>query len=491
MAKRKVIIIGAAGRDFHNFNTRYREDESVEVVAFTAEQIPGIDDRIYPPELAGPLYPEGIPIFPEEQLADLIREHSVQECSMAYSDLPHEQVMHKAAIVNAAGADFRILGPASTMVESTKPVVAVCAVRTGCGKSQTTRRISEILRDKGLRVASIRHPMPYGDLSKQICQRFASYKDLETHDCTIEEREEYEPHIAMGNVIFAGVDYEKILREAEKEADVILWDGGNNDTSFYKPDLLIVDKEPRGAVRELDPALAHLRRNGSVSCVLGLRDVLDDPLAVRQEWRAFLCPRRDHGNHRCAFSRLINEVLGSVGRRSRCAAGCSDSGFSDEPEASSSERREVLGMTIAQIIARCAFKSHDETDGDRRRFHLVETLAGRLMLAGAVVFLYILYSPSLEPGMLAAGDDTIHSAYSLETLRQFKLHGWPLNWTYIFGLGEPIFIFRPAGFYLSSLCIYLLSFGNVSMLMAHKLAYMLPIVLYPIPIYYMLRKFKF
>lgn len=246
-----VIIIGAAGRDFHDFNVYYRDNPNYRVVAFTAAQIPDIAGRRYPAVLAGSRYPEGIPIFPEEQLADLIREHSVQECSMAYSDLPHEQVMHKAAIVNAAGADFRILGPASTMVESTKPVVAVCAVRTGCGKSQTTRRISEILRDKGLRVASIRHPMPYGDLSKQICQRFASYEDLETHDCTIEEREEYEPHIAMGNVIFAGVDYEKILREAEKEADVILWDGGNNDTSFYKPDLLIVVADPHRPGHEL------------------------------------------------------------------------------------------------------------------------------------------------------------------------------------------------------------------------------------------------
>jgi len=246
-----VIIIGAAGRDFHDFNVHYRGNPRYRVAAFTAAQIPDIAGRRYPAVLAGPDYPDGIPIHAEEELVELIRRHGVRECQMAYSDLPHEEVMHKAAIVNAAGADFRLLGHASTMIESKLPVIAVGAVRTGCGKSQTSRRISEIVKSLGRRAAAIRHPMPYGDLSKQICQRFATYEDLKLHDCTIEEREEYEPHVDMGNVIFAGVDYEKILREAEKEADVILWDGGNNDLPFYKPTLLVVVADPHRPGHEL------------------------------------------------------------------------------------------------------------------------------------------------------------------------------------------------------------------------------------------------
>ncbi len=252
MAKHvNTIIIGAAGRDFHNFNVHYRDNPRYRIVAFTAAQIPGIDGRVYPPELAGRRYPQGVPIHAEEELASLIVQYDVQSCSMAYSDLPHEEVMHKASIVNAAGADFEILGARSTMIESSKPVIAIGAVRTGCGKSQTSRRVCEILRGMGKRVAAVRHPMPYGDLVKQICQRFATYDDLESHDCTIEEREEFEPFIALGNVVFAGVDYEKILREAEKEADVIVWDGGNNDLPFFKPDLFIVVADPHRAGHEL------------------------------------------------------------------------------------------------------------------------------------------------------------------------------------------------------------------------------------------------
>ena len=249
--KVNVIIIGAAGRDFHDFNVYYRNNPRYNVVAFTATQIPDIDGRVYPPELAGEAYPSGIPIHPEEELTQLIEKHSVQECSMAYSDLPHEMVMHIGAIVNAAGADFRMLGHRSTMLESSKPVIAVGAVRTGCGKSQTSRRVSEILKSLGRRVGAVRHPMPYGDLRKQICQRFAAYEDLDKHECTIEEREEYEPHIAMGSVIFAGVDYETILRAAEGESDVVLWDGGNNDIPFYRPDLLIVVADPHRPGHEL------------------------------------------------------------------------------------------------------------------------------------------------------------------------------------------------------------------------------------------------
>jgi predicted GTPase len=241
---RRVIILGAAGRDFHDFNTYWRDNPDYEVVAFTANQIPDIQGRTYPPELAGPRYPGGIPIHAEAELADLIREHDVDLCTIAYSDLPHEVVMHKASLVNSCGADFVILGYRHTMLSSSKPVIAVCAVRTGCGKSQTSRAVVRILKQLGKKVAAVRHPMPYGDLSKQICQRFATLSDLDRYQCTIEEREEYEPHIAAGNVVFAGVDYERILRAAEQEADVILWDGGNNDMSFYKPDLYITVTDP-------------------------------------------------------------------------------------------------------------------------------------------------------------------------------------------------------------------------------------------------------
>ena len=244
MSRRKILIMGAAGRDFHNFNCLYRGNEAVEVVAFTATQIPDIEGRRYPTELAGKLYPEGIPIHAEEELGNLIQDLEVDEVVFAYSDVTHEHVMHAACFVNAMGPDFSLIGTSSTMIESSKPVIAVCATRTGCGKSQTTRKVMEILSDMGKKVVAIRHPMPYGDLAAQAVQRFASLDDLKKHDCTIEEMEEYEPHIAAGNVIYAGVDYEAILREAEKEADIILWDGGNNDTSFYLPNLLITVVDP-------------------------------------------------------------------------------------------------------------------------------------------------------------------------------------------------------------------------------------------------------
>ncbi len=240
----KTLIMGAAGRDFHNFNTFFRGNKDYEVVAFTATQIPDIEGRLYPTELAGPLYPGGIPIHAEEELVDLIKKHGVEQVVFAYSDVPHEYIMHKASIVNAAGADFRLMGTKYTQVKSTKPVVSVCAVRTGSGKSQTTRRVSLILQEMGYKVAAIRHPMPYGNLVAQEVQRFADYDDLDEHQTTIEEREEYEPHIDNGVIIYAGVDYEKILRQAETEADIILWDGGNNDFPFYVPDLQIVVADP-------------------------------------------------------------------------------------------------------------------------------------------------------------------------------------------------------------------------------------------------------
>ncbi len=249
--KKNVIIIGAAGRDFHNFNTYFRDNNEFNVVAFTAAQIPDIDDRKYPAALAGKLYPNGIPIHAESDLEQLIREYHVDTCVFAYSDVTYQHVMAMSAKVNATGANFSLLGWKETQIKSTKPVVAVGAVRTGCGKSQTSRRIIEILMAKGLKVVAIRHPMPYGDLVAQKVQRFAQLEDLVKHKCTIEEMEEYEPHVVRGNVIYAGVDYEAILREAEKEADIILWDGGNNDFSFYKPDLMVTVVDPHRPGHEL------------------------------------------------------------------------------------------------------------------------------------------------------------------------------------------------------------------------------------------------
>ncbi len=243
-APHRIVILGAAGRDFHNFNTVYRDDPATTVVAFTATQIPDIVGRTYPPSLSGPLYPDGIPIVDESTLSDLIARERIDTVVLAYSDIAHTQVMHLASQTIAAGADFAMLGGARTMIPSTRPVISVTAVRTGVGKSQTTRYLSRILAGMGKRVVAIRHPMPYGDLAKQACQRFATYADLELHDCTIEEREEYEPHIDNGFVVYAGVDYEQIIREAEAEADVILWDGGNNDLPFYRSDLHIVLADP-------------------------------------------------------------------------------------------------------------------------------------------------------------------------------------------------------------------------------------------------------
>jgi len=259
--RHRVVIMGAAGRDFHDFNVAYRDDPSVEVVAFTATQIPGIDDRRYPPELAGALYPAGIPIVPESELERVVRDERVDTVVFAYSDVSHEHVMHSASRALSQGADFLLLGPVRTMVTSTKPVVAVCAVRTGSGKSQTTRRVAAIIDELGLRPVIVRHPMPYGNLVAQRVQRFATYADLDRHHTTIEEREEYEPHLDAGHVVYAGVDYEAILREAEKEADVVLWDGGNNDFAFYRPNLTIVVADPLRAGDELayHPGEVNLR----------------------------------------------------------------------------------------------------------------------------------------------------------------------------------------------------------------------------------------
>ena len=261
MPKLNVIIMGAAGRDFHNFNTYYRNNDLYQVVAFTATQIPNIEGRLYPPELAGELYPEGIPIHDEGELISLIQSNHVDEVVFSYSDIQHEDVMHLGSMVNAAGADFKMMGMTHTAIKSTKPVIGICAVRTGCGKSQTTRRVSEIFKNAGKKVAVIRHPMPYGDLGIQAVQRFSSLDDLKKHNCTIEEMEEYEPHINRGTIVYAGVDYEAIIRKAEQEADIILWDGGNNDMPFYKTDLLLVVADPHRSGHETQyyPGETNLR----------------------------------------------------------------------------------------------------------------------------------------------------------------------------------------------------------------------------------------
>ncbi len=261
MSKTRVLIMGAAGRDFHNFNTVFRNNDAYEIVAFTAAQIPDIDGRVYPPELAGPLYPDGIPIYAEADLAQLIRDHAIDQVVFSYSDVSHEYVMSRASVVLSAGADFRLIGPARTMLESAKPVVGIGAVRTGSGKSQTARRTAEVLRELGYKVVVVRHPMPYGDLVAQAVQRFETYDDLVAHDVTIEEREEYEPHLERGSIVYAGVDYERILREAEKEADIVMWEGGNNDLPFFKPDLHIVIIDPHRPGHEISyyPGAANLR----------------------------------------------------------------------------------------------------------------------------------------------------------------------------------------------------------------------------------------
>lgn len=258
----RTIIMGAAGRDFHNFNVFFRDNSDYQVVAFTATQIPNIEGRRYPAELAGSLYPQGIPIYPESELSDLIRTLKADQVVFAYSDVSHEYVMHKASEVLAAGADFRLMGVRGTQLKSNKPVISVCAVRTGSGKSQTTRRVSKILINMGFKVAAIRHPMPYGDLVKQAVQRFADYSDLDKHECTIEEREEYEPHLDNGVIVYAGVDYERILRQAEQEVDIILWDGGNNDFPFYQDDLAIVVADPHRPGHEVryHPGETNVRR---------------------------------------------------------------------------------------------------------------------------------------------------------------------------------------------------------------------------------------
>jgi len=261
MTRVKALIMGAAGRDFHNFNVHFRDNARYDVVAFTAAQIPNISGRIYPPDLAGSLYPHGIAILPEDGLEAIIRERGVEQVIMAYSDVSHEQVMHIASRVLAAGADMRLMGPRATMLEARVPVVAVCAVRTGAGKSQTTRRVAGLLQEAGLRPAVVRHPMPYGDLSRQACQRYAGYQDLDRNDCTIEEREEYEPLIRMGLIVYAGVDYGRVLERVQEEADLVIWDGGNNDLPFYRPDLHIVVADPHRPGHELayHPGETNLR----------------------------------------------------------------------------------------------------------------------------------------------------------------------------------------------------------------------------------------
>ena len=287
MSTIRTLIMGAAGRDFHNFNVFFRDNPDYDVVAFTATQIPDIEGRTYPTELAGKLYPKGIPIFAESSLLKLIREKKVDQVIFAYSDVPHEVVMHKASMVLAAGADFRLMGTKTTQLKSSKPVVSVCAVRTGSGKSQTTRRVSLILRTMDYKVAAIRHPMPYGDLVKQAVQRFADYADLDKNECTIEEREEYEPHLDNGVIVYAGVDYEKILRQAEQEVDIILWDGGNNDFPFYVSDLQIVVADPHRPGHEISYHPGETNVNAADVFVINKVDTADaeNVIKVRQNLR--------------------------------------------------------------------------------------------------------------------------------------------------------------------------------------------------------------
>jgi predicted GTPase len=288
MARIRTLIMGAAGRDFHNFNVFFRENKDYEVIAFTATQIPNIDDRKYPKELSGSLYPEGIPIFAETELLDLIKKNDIDQVVFAYSDVPHEYVMHKASLVLAAGADFRLMGTHTTQIKSSKPVVSVCAVRTGSGKSQTTRLVSKELIELGYKVAAIRHPMPYGDLVKQRVQRFASYDDLDKNECTIEEREEYEPHLDNGVLVFAGVDYADILAQAEQEVDIVLWDGGNNDMPFYIPDLAIVVADPHRAGHETTYHPGEANVNMADVFVINKVDTADpeNVIRVRESLRA-------------------------------------------------------------------------------------------------------------------------------------------------------------------------------------------------------------
>ncbi len=274
--KRRVIIMGAAGRDFHNFNTVFRENDRYEVVAFTAAQIPDIEGRRYPPELSGELYPEGIPIIPEDKLVDTIEEENIDEVIFSYSDVTHEHVMHKASEVTAAGAGFSLLGVDETMLKARIPVITVCATRTGSGKSQTTRKICELLNEDGTDLVTVRHPMPYGDLKKQAVQRFEDYEDLDKEDATIEEREEYEPYIDKGMVIYAGVDYGEILRRAEKEADVLVWDGGNNDTPFYRPDLHFVVLDPHRVGHETKYHPGETNLNMADVCIINKCDTADE-----------------------------------------------------------------------------------------------------------------------------------------------------------------------------------------------------------------------
>lgn len=311
MTAKRVLIMGAAGRDFHNFNVFFRDNPEYEVVSFTATQIPNIEGRRYPAELAGGRYPKGIPIHSEKNLAELIESEHIDQVFFSYSDVSYEYVMRRAAVVLAAGADFRLLSPIHTQLKSTKPVVAVCAVRTGCGKSQTSRKVVDILKKKGRRVVAVRHPMPYGDLTQQISQRFASYEDLDLHKCTVEEREEYEPYIDSGFVVYAGIDYDKILKQAEAEADIIIWDGGNNDLPFYKPDLhitvldplragherlyfpgevnfigadvLVINKYEQASKEQLDKLLANVRECNKTALVINgaSKITVDDPAKVR------------------------------------------------------------------------------------------------------------------------------------------------------------------------------------------------------------------
>jgi predicted GTPase len=375
MDRIRTLILGAAGRDFHNFNVVYRDDTRYDVVGFTATQIPNISGRRYPPELAGPLYPAGVPIFPEEDLAALVERLNVRQVVFSYSDVSYTYVMHRAAVANAAGADFVLLGPRATMLESPKPVVAVCAVRTGAGKSQTSRRIVQLLRDRGLRVAVVRHPMPYGDLVSQRVQRFETLADMQREHCTIEEIEEYEPHIVNGSVVFAGVDYGEILERAAADADVIVWDGGNNDLPFYRPALHVVVADPLRLGNELTyhPGEANLRMADVV--VINKVDTAD--LAATEELR-------NHVRAANPDARIVEAASPVMGDRPELVTGRKVLVVEDGPTLTHGEMRFGAGTVLA------------------RKFGAAEIVDPRSCAVGSIAEAYKTY-PGIGPLLPAMG----------------------------------------------------------------------------------------
>jgi predicted GTPase len=414
MERVRTLILGAAGRDFHNFNVVYRDDPRFEVVGFTAAQIPNIVDRRYPPDLAGPIYPDGLPIFPEEDLAALVERHEIRQVVFSYSDVSYEYVMHRAAIAQAAGADFVLLGPRATMLDSPKPVVSVCAVRTGAGKSQTSRRVVQLLREPGRRVAVVRHPMPYGELSAQRVQRFETLEDLERQHCTIEEIEEYEPHIENGSVVWAGVDYADILGKAAAEADVIVWDGGNNDLPFYRPSLHIVVADPLRLGNELRyyPGEANLRLADVV--VINKVDTAD--LAATEQLR-------DHVRAANPDAQVVEAASPVTGDGPERIAGRKVLVVEDGPTLTHGEMRFGAGTVLA------------------RKFGAGEIVDPRPFATGSIADAYAAY-PSIGPALPAVGYSDRQVRDLEATIRRVPCEvvvvGTPIDLTRLVKIGHPV-----------------------------------------------------